>query len=119
MESVMTVLVAVCLVIGIFFALAGVVGVLKYKDFFSRTQAATCITTMGVVGAILAGIFYSISKGFAPIWYVKLIITALLIFLSGAVSGHSLAKGNYKRGHRPEHGGFALNDYEEDGLNDD
>lgn len=114
-----TILMMISLAMGVFFGLMGVIGVLTYDDFFSRTQAATCITTMGVIGAILTGIFFCIEQGLMSIWYVKLIMIAGLIFLSSAVSGHSLMKGTYKRGHRPHNGGFVLNDYEEDGYNDD
>ena len=117
--SIWNILMIVSLALGVFFAFMGVLGVLTYEDFFSRTQASTCITTMGVIGAILTGIFFCIDQGLITIWYVKLVMIAGLIFLSSAVSGHSLMKGTYKRGHRPHGNGFVLNDYEEDGYNDD
>ena len=46
----------VLLAIGAIFALAGTIGLLKMPDTFSRMQASTCISTMGVIGvAIGAG----------------------------------------------------------------
>lgn len=119
MEIIATGLIAVCLLAGIFFAGVGVFGVLKMPGFFARTQAATCITTMGVIGATLAGMIYCAANGMSAIWYVKIIMIALMIFMSSAVSGHSLSKGHYKRGHRAHGAGFVKNDYQEDGYNDD
>ena len=119
METIVMVLIAACLIVGVFFAFVGVLGVLKMKDFFARTQASTCITTMGVIGAVLAGIIYCVYNGMSFIWIVKMIMIAWMIFLSSAVSGHSLSKGTYRRGHRPHDGGFVINDYEEDGYNED
>ena len=118
MDALFIGLVAVFLIVGVFFALVGVIGILRFPEFFSRTQASTCISSMGVVGATIAGIFYCIFNHMPAIWYVKLVMIAAMIFLSGSVSGHSLAKGTYKRGHRPVKG-FVKNDYEEDGYNDD
>lgn len=115
MEMVLTILMAVCLAVGIFFASVGVIGVLKMPGFFTRIQAATCITTMGTLGAISAGILYAIANGLPAVWFVKLLLVGIMLFISSAVSGHSLTKGTYKRGHRPHGGGFVKDDYKEDG----
>ena len=119
MESVATGLIIVCLAVGVFFAAIGVAGILRFPDYFARAQASTCITTMGAIGAIVGGIIYCAYNGMPAVWYVKLILICLMMLVSSAVSGHSLSKGTYKRGHRPHHGGFVKNDYEEDGYNDD
>lgn len=117
MEQFVTGLVAVCLLVGIFFAGIGVLGILRFPDYFSRAQASTCITSMGSLGSILAGIIYCAYNGMPIVWYVKLILICMMLFVSCAVSGHSLTKGTYKRGHRAEGEGFVKNDYEEDGYN--
>lgn len=118
MENVLTGLIAVCLIVGIFFAAVGVIGILRFPDFFARAQASTCITTMGTIGAVIAGILYCAFHGLPAIWYVKLVLILLLIMVSSAVAGHSLSKGTYKRGHRPHNGGFVKDDYEEDGFDE-
>ena len=119
MEQAVFVLIAVCLAAGLFFAAIGVIGVLRFPDYFARAQASTCITTMGMLGAVLAGILYCAWNGMPAIWYVKLVLICLMMLVSSSVSSHSLSKGTYKRGHRPHKGGFVKNDYEEDGYNDD
>ena len=118
MELVLTLLCAASLVVGVFFACTGVVGILRFPDYFARAQAATCISTLGVLGAVFSGIFYAIGNGLPAVWYVKLIMVALMVMISAAVSGHALSKGTYKRGHRPHHGGFAKDDYKEDGFDE-
>lgn len=119
MENLLIGLIAVCLIVGVFFSLVGVIGMLRFPDFFARSQAATCITTMGTIGAILAGIIYCVATGLSAIWYVKLVMTLGLILISSAVAGHALSKGAYKRGHRPNgEVAFDKDDYEEDGYDE-
>jgi multicomponent Na+:H+ antiporter subunit G len=115
---VLTVLMAVCLLGGVFFAAVGVIGVLKMPEFFSRTQASTCITTLGTIGAVAAGIVYAAAAGLDAVVFVKLILIGLMVLISSAVSSHALDKGTYKRGHRPHNGGFVKDDYKEDGFDE-
>ena len=42
----MTVAIAILLVIGVFFAFIGVLGILRMPDVFGRLQASTCIATL-------------------------------------------------------------------------
>ena len=42
----------VCIALGCFFALAGVVGLLRMPDAFCRMQSSTNITTLGILGAV-------------------------------------------------------------------
>jgi len=118
MEFVLALLSGAALLVGVFFAATGVIGVLKFPDYFARAQAATCISTLGTLGACLSGVFYCMANGLPAVWHVKLILIALMIMISAAVSGHSLSKGTYKRGHRPHYGGFAKDDYKEDGFDE-
>lgn len=90
------------IVIGLFFALAGTKGILRMPDTFCRMQASTCISTLGVlctaIGAVLhaAVIMGSVSAA------VKVALIALLILVTNPIASHSIAKGAYKAGIRPE-----------------
>ena len=88
--------------IGLFFALAGTKGIIKMPDAFCRMQASTCISTLGVlctaIGAVLYAILIMGSIGTA----VKISLIALLILLTNPIGSHSIAKGAYKAGIRPE-----------------
>ena len=44
----------------VFFAFAGVVGMLRMPDTFSRMQSSTNIGTLGVLGVIIGGVMYAI-----------------------------------------------------------
>ena len=88
--------------IGLFFALAGTKGIIKMPDAFCRMQASTCISTLGVlctaIGAVLYAILIMGSIGTA----VKIGLIAILILLTNPIGSHSIAKGAYKAGIRPE-----------------
>ena len=92
----------VLIAIGVIFALAGTIGVIKMPDAFCRMQASTCISTLGMLcvmlGAILYAIFIMHSAGSA----VKIAVIALLILVTNPVGAHAIAKGAYKVGVRPE-----------------
>lgn len=92
----------VLIAIGVIFALAGTIGVIKMPDAFCRMQASTCISTLGMLcvmlGAILYAIFIMHSAGSA----VKIAVIALLILVTNPVGAHAIAKGAYKAGVRPE-----------------
>ena len=47
------------IVISLFFAFAGVVGIIRMPDSFTRMQSSTNISTLGVLGVILGGVLYS------------------------------------------------------------
>ena len=55
----MRILVDVCIVFGLFFAFAGVVGMLRMPDSFCRMQSSTNVSTFGVLGVIAGGILYA------------------------------------------------------------
>ena len=50
------IIIDVLIAVGAFFALAGTLGVLKMPDTFSRMQASTCITTLGMLGVAIGGL---------------------------------------------------------------
>jgi len=92
----------VLIAIGVIFALAGTIGLIKMPDTFCRMQASTCIPTLGMLcvmlGAILYAIFVMQSAGSA----VKIAVIALMIFVTNPIGAHAIAKGAYKSGVRPE-----------------
>lgn len=86
----------------IFFAFAGVVGMLRMPDAFCRMQSSTNIATFGVLGVILAGILYAIfilhNGGMA----VKLLVMGIFYIITNPIAGHAICRGAYKHGVRPE-----------------
>lgn len=92
----------ILMVIGLIFAAAGVIGIIKMPDTFSRMQASTCISTLGAIGVLLGALLYSIFVMGSAGTAVKIVVIALMILLTNPVGAHSIAKGAYKAGIRPE-----------------
>ena len=92
----------ILMVIGLIFSAAGVIGLLKMPDTFSRMQASTCISTLGAVGVLLGALLYAIFVMGSAGTAVKIVVIALLIIVTNPVGAHSIAKGAYKAGIRPE-----------------
>ena len=96
------IIIDVLFVIGLFFALAGTVGVLKMPDTFCRMQAATCDSTLGMLCIMTGAVLYAVFVMGSTAAAVKIAFIALLIFLTNPIGSHVLAKGAYKNGVRPE-----------------
>ncbi len=90
------------LVIGGVFALAGTIGALKMPDTYSRMQASTCISTMGVLGVAIGALLYTIFVMGSASASIKVAVIALLIFVTNPVGSHAIIKGAYRAGFRPE-----------------
>ena len=92
----------VLIAVGAFFALVGVLGILRMPDTFCRMQASTCIPTLGVIGVTLGGLIHAIfimgSAGTA----IKIAVIALLIITVNPIGSHAIAKGAYRAGIRPD-----------------
>ncbi|MBR3296578.1 MAG: monovalent cation/H(+) antiporter subunit G [Firmicutes bacterium] len=88
--------------LSVFFALAGVVGMLRMPDAFCRMQSSTNIATLGVLGVIIGGIIYAFAFLHNGEMGVKLIVLGVFYVVTVPISGHAIAKGAYHHGVRPE-----------------
>jgi multicomponent Na+:H+ antiporter subunit G len=92
----MEVLVSGLLLFGLFFLLAGTLGLLRLRDVYSRMHATTKSTTLGVAGVLLAGLFYfrflGVSSG------LKEILILGFLFLTAPVGAHMIARAAYRAG---------------------
>jgi len=85
--------------LGIFFIIAGVVGMLRMPDTFCRLQSSTNIVTMGGLPILVGCAIYGFSIGNASIG-VKSIIIAIFIILTTPAASHAMTKAAYKSGAR-------------------
>lgn len=92
----------VLIVISLFFAFAGVVGMIRMPDSFCRMQSSTNISTLGVLGVIIAGILYSVIYLGDAAMAVKLAVMGVFYIVTNPIAGHAIAKAAYKHGIRPE-----------------
>jgi len=88
----------VLMAFSVFFALAGVVGMLRMPDAFCRMQSSTNIATYGMLGVIIGGIIYSLcflhNSGFA----IKLACLGVFYIVTNPIAGHAIAKAGYHHG---------------------
>ena len=96
------IIVDVLIGIGLVFALAGTKGIIKMPDTFSRMQASTCVSTMGVIGVALGALLYAIFIMGSAATAIKIAVIALLIITINPIGSHAIAKGAYRAGIRPE-----------------
>ena len=75
---------------------------MKMPDAFCRMQASTCISTLGMLGALLGALLYAIFVMGSPSAAVKIAVIVLLIFITNPIGSHAIAKGAYRHGVRPE-----------------
>ena len=102
MNIAVRVIIDLFIAIGLFFALAGTKGIIKMPDTFCRMQASTCIPTLGVLCTAIGAILYAILVMGSIDSAVKIGLIALLIIVTNPIGAHSIAKGAYKAGVRPE-----------------
>lgn len=82
-------LIAAMLVVGGVFTLVGVVGMLRFPDFYMRLHAPTKATTLGVGGMLIASMVYHAVMG--TLLPHELLVT-LFLFITAPVSANLLAK---------------------------
>lgn len=85
------------ILIGGIFSIIGSVGILRMPDPYNRIHAQT----IGVVGGtilILLGVL--VLEGLRP-YGIKVLLIAILIFVTNPVGSHAIAKASHKAGIEP------------------
>ena len=88
--------------VGLVFACAGTIGIIKMPDPFSRMQAATCISTLGMLGVAIGGVLYAALIMHSSSAAIKIAVIALMVLVTNPVGSHAIAKGAYSHGYRPK-----------------
>ncbi|WP_306296805.1 monovalent cation/H(+) antiporter subunit G [Candidatus Entotheonella palauensis] len=87
----------VLLILGLFFILAGVLGVLRFPDFYTRLHAMGKCDTLGVTLVLLALAIYA---EFSLVT-VKVLLLSVFIGLANPVATHALGRAAMKSGLEP------------------
>ena len=101
MNLIVRIIIDVLLVLGVFFAAVGVLGVIRLPDVFCRLQSSTCTATLGTLCMVLACVIYAIATGEVPGTYIKLLLVLVMVMGTNPISNHALCKGAYKMGAKP------------------
>lgn len=84
-------------VIGVFFFVAGTLGLLRFPDFFTRVHAVTKCDTVGA-GSILLALALVLGLRWAS---AKVVILMMLILITSPTAGHALARAAFRTGLKP------------------
>ena len=97
------------IIAGLFFVLAGTIGVLRLPDFYARLHAAGMTDTLGVE-LILLGLI--IQSGFTQM-SLKLLMVAFFLLLTSPTATHALSNAAYKAGLKPLRGKYRVPETDE------
>lgn len=88
----------ILLLLGCFFCLSGIVGLLRFPGFFTRIHGAALVDSLGTI-LILLGLML---KTDGDIVLIKLVIILGFLLVTGATAVHALAKSALYGGLAPE-----------------
>ncbi|MEE9272428.1 MAG: monovalent cation/H(+) antiporter subunit G [Robiginitomaculum sp.] len=85
------------IVVGVFFVIAGAIGVLRLFDFYTRMHAAGMTDTLGAEFIILG---LMVQAGFSQT-SLKLLLVAIFLFMTSPTASHAVANAAYQAGLKP------------------
>lgn len=87
-----------CIVIGLFFLLVGGVGILRFRDLFSRLHVTGVLDTLGVP-LVLLGVAIHLGPRLVS---AKIILATMFLAVTSPLVGHLLARAAIEAGVQPE-----------------
>lgn len=99
------------IIIGLFFVLAGTIGVLRLPDFFTRIHAAGMTDTLGAE-LIIVGLM--IQSGWSQM-SLKLLLVAILLLITSPTATHAVANAAHHAGLKPVLGKYQAPDPNDEG----
>lgn len=84
-------------IIGIFFIIAGIVGVIRMPDTYCRLQSTTNIATMGALPIAFGCAIYGFTIGNISLG-VKALVIAFFLIITNPVASHAMTRAAYKSG---------------------
>jgi len=100
----------ISMALGLFFILAGTIGVLRLPDFYTRLHAAGMTDTLGAEFVLLALMFQCDNLQMV----LKLLLVAFFLFATSPTATHAVAHAAYRAGLKPLLGEYKAPDIEED-----
>ncbi len=92
----MRIVIDILIGISILFAIAGVVGMIRMPDTYTRMQSSTNIMTFGVLGVLIAGILYSILYLNDISMAIKLGVLIVFYLITSPIASHAIARAAYR-----------------------
>jgi len=85
------------LFLGVFFAIFGNIGVLRFPDVYTRLQASSKCTTTSILSLFIG---LMILEGFSPVT-LKILVIALFLLITSPVASHVIGRSAYEGGILP------------------
>lgn len=82
-------------IIGLFFIIAGVIGMIRMPDTYCRLQSSTNIATMGAIPIALGFAINGFANGNAAIGIKALVIVFFLV-ITNPIASHAMTRAAYK-----------------------
>jgi len=90
------IIISILLLGGSLLIFSGVLGIIRFPDFYCRAHAATKGPTVGIMMIMLGSIiFYAVTSGFLS---SRNVLTSIVIMITAPVSAHLLLKYSYHSG---------------------
>ena len=83
------------IILGTFFSVVGVIGLLRFPDVYTRLHSTGKVGVFGVVLLLIAAVINT------PLGWGKALVLILLLMISGPVTSSALASAAYRIGIRP------------------
>ncbi len=100
-------IIIICLAIGLFFNILGVIGILRFPDVYTRLHAETKTTTFGTIFIGLAVVIYALAAlaetgdGQYITLSLHTIIAVIALAFTNATGAHAIARAAYRSGYKP------------------
>jgi multicomponent Na+:H+ antiporter subunit G len=100
MNVIQAAIVTALIVVGSFFLLVGIVGLLRLPDVYNRMHATSKATTLGAASIFLAGFVYFNGQAEG----LTSLVGILFLFLTAPTGAHMISRSAQKMGIEFEHG---------------
>lgn len=94
---VIRIIIDILFVLGIFFMIAGVTGMIRMPDTFCRLQSSTNIVTMGGLPILLGCAIYGFAVGNSSMG-IKSLLIGVFILLTNPAASHAMTRAAYRSG---------------------
>ncbi len=91
-ESLSYLIALLAVLVGTFFSLVGIIGLVRLPDVYARMHAVGKVSTFGVVLLTVAAAFVT------PLAWSKALLLIALLILAGPVVSHAISSASYRLG---------------------
>ncbi len=100
----MNIVVTVLLAAGLFFFLVGIIGIIRFPDFYSRMHPAGMLDTMGLLLSMLAIAVYILFDHFSYLSVfssLKILLIVIFVYITSPIASHAIMDAGVRAGLQP------------------